>query len=197
MSKSKKVGKNKSEKPMLSWDIAFPLVTNWFFLADMLKVTSISCLIVFIIISLILIIQDSLDSIKTFAFMIGILFVFFNILFYLIALIFLNNHCHTLFIITKKGISWKMTDKRAKNANRIVTILGILAGKPGVAGSGMLASAGEEGFIDWKEIKKVKYHEKQRIISVMNNWRTVIRLYCTRENFQQARDIFKRFLKSS
>jgi hypothetical protein len=195
MSKPKKAGESRNELPLLSWDIAFPLVTNRFFLFDMLKVTSISCLIVFVIISLIFIIQGSMDSLRTFALMIGILFVFFNFLFYLIALIFLNNHCHTSFIITKKGISWKMTDKRAKNANRIVTIIGILARKPGIAGSGMLASAGEEGFISWKEIKKIRYYEKQRVISVKNNWRTVIRLYCTTKNFQKVKDIFKSYNK--
>ena len=35
----------------------------------------------------------------------------------------------------------------------------------------------------WADICRVKKYPDERVISVMNNWRVVVRLYCTPENY--------------
>jgi hypothetical protein len=64
--------------------------------------------------------------------------------------------------------------------------LGALAGKPGVAGAGLLGMSQETVSITWPEVCRLKVHLEARVISLMNSWRVVFRLYCTPENFSEV-----------
>jgi hypothetical protein len=37
--------------------------------------------------------------------------------------------------------------------------------------------------VTWPEVHRVKVHQARRVISLMNSWRVVFRLYCTPDNF--------------
>jgi len=74
-------------------------------------------------------------------------------------------------------------------------VVGLLAKKPAVAGSGLLAKAGEDGFISWKEIGRIKSYADVQVITVMNRWRVVTRVYAT-DHFPQAMKIINRHVRS-
>ena len=65
-------------------------------------------------------------------------------------------------------------------------MLGVLAGNPSVAGAGFLASSLGEMFHRWSRIEKATVDSKRRVISFHNSWRTVQRIYCYSDNFEQV-----------
>jgi hypothetical protein len=40
--------------------------------------------------------------------------------------------------------------------------------------------------VNWRDIRRVKEHPQQHVISVMNQWRVLVRLYCTPENYGEV-----------
>ena len=182
----------KDTEPSIIWDISFPLVTNRFFLYDMIKVTFLSCFAFFLIFFVILAITKNFDSLPGFLLIVTLFFVVFNILFLFVALIFFGNRYAARFAISEKGVSWETRSKRAKIANRAAVLIGVLSKKPGVAGAGLLGMSGEAGFMKWKDIKKIKGYSGPRVMTLMNSWRVVTRLYCTPENFLQVLEMSKR-----
>jgi hypothetical protein len=182
----------KDTEPSIIWDIAFPLVTNRFFLYDMIKVTFFSCFVFILIFFVILAIDKSLHSLPGFLLMGALFFVAFNVLFLFIALFFFGNRYAARFAISEKGVSWETRSKRAKTANRAAVLIGVLSKKPGVAGAGLLGMSGEAGFMKWKDIKKIKAYSGPGVLTLMNSWRVVTRVYCTPENFLQVLEISKK-----
>jgi len=168
----------------MSWDIAFPLATNRFFLYDMVKVTFISCFILLLILTVILLSSHNAESLPTILLIAGVMFVFFNALYFLIALVFFGNRYPTTFALTEKSVAWQSRSRRGSRANTAALIIGILARKPGLAGAGALAKAGESGSMAWKDIRKVKAYAGPRTITLMNSWRVVVRLYCLPDNYE-------------
>jgi hypothetical protein len=67
--------------------------------------------------------------------------------------------------------------------NTAVAVIGLLAGKPGVAGAGLLAKSSESTSYEWPEIKKVYVYPKQKVIYLKAGLLGPIRMYCTSENY--------------
>jgi hypothetical protein len=179
-------GAAKSEGLPIAWDIAFPLATNRFFLYDMVKVTFISCFILLLILTGILLSSRSAESLPTILLIVGIMFAAFNALYFFIALVFFGNRYPTTFAVTERGVGWRSRSRRGNTANTAAILLGLLAKKPGLAGAGMLAKAGEGGSMAWKDIRKVKAYAGPRSITLMNSWRVVVRLYCLPDNYEDV-----------
>lgn len=92
------------------------------------------------------------------------------------------------FVLDDKGALCRTQAKQAKK-NRIVNVLtvvlGLLAGKPAVAGAGMLAQSRQEIFLKWNRVTKVKYKPKSRTILLQGGWTQQIALFCADENYPQ------------
>ena len=92
------------------------------------------------------------------------------------------------FVLDGKGVLCRTQAKQAKK-NRIVNgltvVLGLLSGKPAVAGAGMLAQSRQEAFLRWNRVTKVKYRPKSRTILLRGGWTEQIALFCADENYPQ------------
>lgn len=170
-------------QPSIAWDISFPLATNRFFLYDMIKVTFLSCLALLLIFVVIIATATSWDTFPSLLRIIAIFFVAFNALYFFLALVFFGNRYPARFVVSERGVSWETRSKRGKTANLTAVIIGVLARKPAVAGAGLLGMSGESDSMAWKDIKRVKAYPKANVITLMNNWRVVTRLYCSPDNF--------------
>jgi hypothetical protein len=93
------------------------------------------------------------------------------------------------YTLTSNGIYFA-SGKRARDTATVVTAIGLLVGKPGVAGAGMLARSEQDAFIAWRDVAKATIREKDRYIEVRAKRRAKpIGLYCTAETFSPARDL--------
>lgn len=96
------------------------------------------------------------------------------------------------FVVDEKGIFSYTQQKQAsqnKFINGITVILGMLSGKPAVAGAGILAQSRQRVMIKWKSIRKVKYYPKRRTIMVKGGFAENIAVFCTEENYAEVEKI--------
>lgn len=90
------------------------------------------------------------------------------------------------FVLDNKGALCRTQTKQAKKncvINALTVILGLLSGKPAVAGTGMLAQSRQETFLKWNRVTRVKYKPKSHTILLRGGWTEDIALFCTEDNY--------------
>jgi hypothetical protein len=181
------------EGDSISWEVDVPVATDPHVVGGLLEAVGGACLLMTIIISIITMTQayarleDILNVLKTFGAITGGLLA----LSWLITLVFFGNKYHARFTVTKKGVSFESVEKRAKGAARLALLMGIFSGRPGVAGSGLLAMSQESMNVTWKGVFKAIFNEKRRTIVLRNAWRKILVIYCREENYSQVADFVK------
>ncbi len=93
------------------------------------------------------------------------------------------------FVLDNKGVLCRTQAKQAKKnriINALTVILGMLSGRPAVAGSGLLAQSRQEVFLQWNHVTKVKFKPKNHTILLRGGWTENIALFCTDENYTLA-----------
>lgn len=119
-------------------------------------------------------------------------FAFFTVLWTITGVIvYLFGGFKAIYTVTNKGVYFA-SGKGTRNTVKAVTLIGVLAGKPGMVASGMLAGSEQDIFIAWSDIAKVKISEKGRFIEIRSR-RAIkpIGLYCTAETFSPMRDLIR------
>jgi hypothetical protein len=102
----------------------------------------------------------------------------------LVMLGFFGNRFPMGFALGPHGAMVVSLSRRGRWGNRLAVVLGALAGKPGVAGAGLLGMAQETTGVPWDEVRRLKIHAPIRVISLMDGWHVVMRLYCTPQNYE-------------
>ena len=83
----------------------------------------------------------------------------------------------------REGSYYTSLSSRAGVLNRLGLLVGLFARKPGVAGAAILAESRASGGLPWDDIHKVREYPAQRVLTLMDSWHVVQRLYCTPENY--------------
>lgn len=93
------------------------------------------------------------------------------------------------FFLDEKGVLCRTQAKQARK-NRIINGLtvavGLLSGKPAVAGAGLLAGARQSVYLRWNRVTKIKYQPNRQTILLRGAWTEHIALFCTKENYDLA-----------
>ncbi|MEI8191286.1 MAG: hypothetical protein WCI75_16340 [candidate division NC10 bacterium] len=115
-------------------------------------------------------------------------------IFFLVALVIdLFGGFKVVFFLTSQGVR-SVAGKGARAASTVAVLAGVLAGKAGAVGAGLLAESEQNVFIPWKDITKIKVKTWRRFIHVKREWGyKPIGLYCTPENFPQVMDILRQY----
>ena len=174
----------------ITWEYDIPLITNRFILYDLIKALGISGFILVLLLAGITVFSGDLRDLPSmFALAAICLGIFcFSMLFAM--LVFFGNRIPTRFELNKRGARVLNVSRRSRVGNRLAMVLGLLRGSQGLstAGAGMLAVSQERTEIKWRDVRKIHLHPAQRVISLMNSWRVVVRLYCTPENYERVAD---------
>jgi hypothetical protein len=97
-------------------------------------------------------------------------------------------------ILNGSGVRCR-TQKSQARTNRIINgltvFLGLLSGKPTVAGAGMLAQSRQDQTIRWKNIRKVRRYPKIHTILVHGGFAEHLALFCTPDNYQDVDDVVR------
>lgn len=183
--------KNEDAKNSISWEIDIPLATNPFILRDLVKLFAITFFIMFTLFSLIFFTMGEIESIipmmKVFLVVLGVLMVFF----WLIMAVFFGNRFSMRFILTDKTVGYETISRKAKVANRLAIILGLLTGKARLAGTGLIATTTENLEIPWNGIVKITEYPTRRAIALSNSWRTMMIIYCHKDNYEKVLEYIK------
>ncbi len=171
------------------WQIDMPLLNNRFLLYDLCKVVVITGVVFFLLltgISLATPGRFKLETLADLAKITGLGMLGLLILLVLVCLLFFFNYFPMRFQLSPKGALVESMSTRGKWGNRLAVVLGALSGKPGVAGAGLLGMSQETVSLEWPEVYRLKVHPEVRVISLLNSWRVVFRLYCTPDNFGEV-----------
>ncbi len=166
----------------LRWETKVPLATDRFMLYDIGKVLFFSSLGIVVFGSILALILGGADAPPE-EWLTGlsiVLLVFGGIGagLLLVMLIFFGNQFPVRITMGPQGVHWEALSRRGKWANRGAIVAGLLAGKPGVAGAGLLAESRRTESMRWRDIQRVRCHPELCVVSLMNGWRVVLRLHC-------------------
>lgn len=120
------------------------------------------------------------------------LFAFFMLLFLLIGIVIdLCGGFKVTFALTNLGVR-SIAGRGAGRAADAAFWTGVLTGRAGAAGAGLLAKSEQNAFIPYGQVTKVQARPGGRTILVKGGFLDKpIRLYCTAENYAQAEALLR------
>jgi hypothetical protein len=166
------------------WEVNVPLLTNRFIMYDLLKVWGFSSLGLFLLLAGIAVYDRNWRAFTGMLPLVGLVSAGLLALLILVMLGFFGNRFPMGFRLDPQGALVVSLSRRGRWGNRLALVLGALAGKPGVAGAGLMGMAQETTVVAWDEVRRLKVHAPTRVISLMDSWHVVIRLYCTPQNYE-------------
>ncbi len=108
--------------------------------------------------------------------------------FLLVMLIFRGTY-DVQFMLDDKGVTYETQSRqkeRVRSMARAATVMGVLAGNPTTAAAGMMAGARTKERLLWKQIKKVKYLDRENTIMLCAGFGKTIAVFCTEENYSKV-----------
>lgn len=185
-----------NEKSEIKWEINISLLSNKFLIRQMIFLFLITYTIISILMGTIFLAQGVVERIpKTFLIFFLVCSGLF-ILSILVMFIIFGNKLNLRFTIDKKGVLYEMIDKRAKNLNNLTIILSLLLRKPTYSGTGLIAKSKEVIFTNFKNVSKIKNIDKQKVILLKNEWRTLMAIYCNSENYEMVKNYLNEIFKN-
>lgn len=174
----------------LEWISSFPLATSRFILYDLAKVLFWAAVLILSIGSLIALAQGAADSsLEEWLTPIGVFLLCLAgiaLLLLLVMVAVFGNRFRASFSIGPQGIGYEMRSSAAHWSSRAAVVAGVLAASPSAVGAGLIAASQESVSYTWPEVRRLKFHPRHLVITVMNGWRVVLRLYCTPDNYAEA-----------
>jgi hypothetical protein len=168
----------------IEWSIKVPIFRNPIILRQLGLAIGIPFGLIFVI--MLLSGAKSADLLYP-AILIGALF-FFTWLFIMIVW---GGKYDAEFIVDSKGVRCRTAARQARQ-NRIINtlafVLGLLSGKPAVAGAGVLAQSRQDVLVKWGSIRKTKEYPRRSTIMVYGGFAQNIAVFCTPENYGQVRE---------
>ena len=168
----------------ISWEFSAPLLTNQFIMYDLLKVWGFSTLFLGLLMTGIAVYDRNWRTLADMAPVLGAVSAGLLVLLILVMLVFFGNRFPMGFRLGPQGAMVVSLSRRGRWGNRLAVVLGALAGKPGVAGAGLLGMAQETMGVVWDDVRRLNIHAPTRVISLMDSWHVVMRLYCTPQNYE-------------
>ncbi|MBU1342888.1 MAG: hypothetical protein KKE44_11635 [Proteobacteria bacterium] len=175
--------------PSLTWEIRFPLLTNPLIVKAWLKAMGVTYLLCMVILGPVFIGTGAADEFPFLALcFLGVVFGV-TVFGFLIMLVIFGNRSHARFTVSNKGIAYESIDNKAKTLSRMAVVIGGLAGSARTTGAGLLSISNEKVAMKWSGAFKAIYHSKSHTICLQNQYRDLLHLYCTAENFEKVKEL--------
>lgn len=169
--------------PAIEWETRAPLATNRRILGDMALACGLGAVIGLLFVAIVMAAQGEWGGLTLLAIGFAAVGAGIYVLGVLVMLVFFGNRMAMRFRVDERGVVASTVDRRARIANRLAVVAGALAGKPSVAGAGLIAAGTETMATRWAGVRRAAHDPGARRIGLRNRWRNVIVLYCTPENY--------------
>lgn len=177
-----------------TWEIRFSLMTNPNIVKAWVKAMGVTYLLCIAILIPIFAGTGEWEAIPV---MLGIFLVVCTGLMlsgFVIMLIVMGNTSRARFSVSQEGVSYESMDRTARTMSRIAVLAGGFFGSPVTSGAGLLSIAGETVVLPWSVVRTAIYDEKNNTIRLRNEYRDLLHLYCSHDNFDPVRQIVQRNL---
>lgn len=90
------------------------------------------------------------------------------------------------YTVSADGVQMQTLSQVAKRVNRLAIVLGLLTGKPGLLGSGLIARSRETEALSWQGAFRAELRPQRHLIVLRGAWRNLMLVQCTPQNFAQV-----------
>jgi len=185
------MSKKNKEAPIIVWEITAPAIRNpliWF--QSMIAVGSGATFVFLLLIGL-NIYEKSWDQIPDSVIVWLSLFLGIFILYAIVILVMFGRGYTMRYEMDENGIVQHSLYAKRKGFQwfKWLGLLGILSGKSAgytAAGATMLANSRQVIGAKWKEIDRIETYPSRKEIRLLNNWRTVIQVFCPADRYDEV-----------
>ena len=167
----------------LDWQAAVPLLTNRFVLYDSVRAIAISGGLFFALTAGIFALQGEPGLALEMLPLLGIALAAIVALLAVSAFVVMGNRWHVRFTIDSRGVHW--VQLRPPRIG-LLAALAAQSGHPTAHSAARLVRIGDSGALPWREISRFREHPDAGVISLMNRWRVVLRLYCDASDYVRS-----------
>lgn len=177
----------------LEWSMDVPIFKNPFILKQLGIAIGIPFGLLLIFLFFISKPNDRIYTLYAF----GVIFLLFFLTYLFIMLLYKGKYSVSFILDDKEIQSFSQADMARKNkiVNGLTVGLGLLVGKPTVAGTGMLANSKQSVVLSWHHVQKVKYNPKQHTILLRASPIENIGVFCTPTDYPIVVAFIKNKLK--
>lgn len=163
---------------VIEWDHTMRLVQNPFMIYDMMKVWGLASLAPLLLIAGLGFWEGNYTALAMVGKVCVGIFLGFLLLSALIMVLLFRNRYPLHYSIDTSGIGMASRSVTASRTSTLAILLGLLGGRSGLttAGAGFLAKSGETAHLPWKDLEDAHYYPERHAISLMNDWRVVVRM---------------------
>ena len=167
----------------ISWEVDIPLVTNPNMVGAWFKAMSATYLLCMVILGAIFIGTGEFESLPMIAAIFALVTLGIALAGLLIMLVLFGNRFSARFTVSDKGILYEGIDQRARTLARMAVVAGAFGGSARTSGAGLLAISQEQVALNWHGAFSARYQPRRHTIILRNQWRDLLHLYCTAENY--------------
>jgi membrane protein YdbS with pleckstrin-like domain len=172
------------KKDAHAWDADIRLLNNRDMMATLAKVVALAVIIPGSLMSLIFATQGEWKTIPQVWLMLAAIGAGIGVMMLLIMLIFFRNRMKVRYTVSADGILFESIDRKVATANRVAVVAGILTGRPGPTGAGLMAMSQETQKVGWDGSFRAEFDDRARTIALRNRWRRLMIVQCLPENYE-------------
>ena len=169
----------------LEWQARLPLLRSPLLWGQVARISLLSALLLVLLVGFFLALQGEIDALLPLA-EIGLVAAAGLFVLCLLAMLLLGGSVAMRFRLDAEGAAAASVDRRTRGFARAAVLLGAAAGRPGVAGSGLLALSSADRAIGWNEVASVRGHRRSGTVALGNSWRTVMLLAAPDGRFDEV-----------
>lgn len=169
--------------PTLNWEQRVSLLGQPILLRSYAIALGATALVVGGLMAFILAVSGESEGVLPLLGMLGLVLLGLAVLFLLVILLVFGNRMTQRFTLDARGVASEVVDRRARGAARLLILLGLLTGKAGAVGTGLIAAGDRTRALLWSEVGRVRYDPRRHVVALGNSWRTVVILFCTPQNY--------------
>ena len=168
----------------MTWQASIPMLSSSLIIKQLFVVffVSSSCVLIFLLVLELVDGQLTLASAGKYLLVITLIMIGLFLLSVLSILIIYGNQYEVEYIVNEIGIK-STTVGKTKRKNTLINTLLVLSGKPGPAGSGLLADSRQSELITWKRVNYYNANPTKQEIHLYHGKQALMLVRCTSENY--------------
>lgn len=173
-----------NDRSSITWQASLPLLSSYVIIKQLFMVFFLSTACVFIFLVFLELIEGQLTLVSTGRYLVVLSLILVGLLLLSIIsmLAFYGNRYEVQFTVNHIGVQ-STTVGKTKRKNTLINTLLALSGKPGPAGSGLLAASRQSELIQWKRIDHYNADPKKQEIHLYHGKQALMLVRCTSENY--------------
>lgn len=170
----------------LVWEIGVGILDQPLVLIDTVKVFGLAFLVVWGLVSFLFAVDGRWQLVLDVGLLLGALSLAVLVIGTLVAALVYRNRLRHRFTLAPDAAICERIDRRARTVGRLTILLGLLLGRPGAVGTGLITETSVRTRVAWSSVRRVTLYPSFGAIRLRNDWRTTLILYCRPEAWDEV-----------